>query len=225
MKMKVLVVEDDDASLHLMQSVLEAFDVEVHSFSSSVAAKAAIEREAFDCLCLDLEMPDVHGFDLARQARTTTHNRTTPIIIVTGRDESDTMKQSFAVGGTFFLQKPVDRTKLKKLLSSVWGMMLHKQKQHVQAGIRMEVSCRTNKHVFTAQAISIGQQEITIEGTPVLAQGTTINLAFTLPGLRAPIETSGIVETLAQERARVRFTNLSRTSLLKIRELVDQSLR
>ena len=225
MKMKVLVAEDDEASLHLMQSALESFDVEVHSFVSSKAAKAAIEHDTFDCLCLDLEMPDVHGFDLARCARASAHNRSTPIIIVTGRDEKDTMKDAFAVGGTFFLQKPVDRTKLKKLLSSVWGTMLSRHKQSAQVGIRMDVSCRTNKHVFTAKAVSIGQQEITIEGTPALTQATPIHLVFTLPGQRASIDTAGLVEGASDKRVRVSFTNISRSGLARVRELVERSLR
>lgn len=224
MKMKVLVVEDDEASLHLMQSVLETFDVEVHSFDSSRAAKTAIENEGFDCLCLDLEMPNVHGFELARLARATTHNRTTPIIIVTGRAEKDTMKDSFAVGGTFFLQKPVDRTKLKKLIASVWGMVLQKHRQGAQIGIRMDVSCRTSRHVFTARAVSIGQSEIMLEGTPALAEGITIHLVFTLPGQRSSINTSGIVEGGVEHRSTVRFTNINRTDQLRIRELVEQSL-
>ena len=225
MNMRVLVVEDDEASLHLMQSVLEDFDVQVHSFGSGRAAKQAIQSETFDCLCLDLEMPDVHGFELARCARASAHNRATPIIIVTGRDERDTMKESFGAGCTFFLQKPVDRTKLKKLLSSVWGTMLNRHKQSAQVGIRMDVSCRTNKHVFTAKAVTIGQQEIVIEGTPTLAQGTAIHLAFTLPGQRDPIDISGAVESVAEQRVRVRFTNVSRNGLARLRELVEQSLR
>jgi hypothetical protein len=64
-----------------------------------------------------------------------------------------------------------------------------------------------------------------IEGTPALTEGTTIRLAFTLPGQRSSINTSGIVEGAVEHRSTVRFTNINRTDQLRIRELVEQSLR
>src|ERR1051326_260520 len=114
MKMKVLVVEDDNASLQLMQSALESFDVQVHSFTSSRLALTAIDSEKFDCLCMDLEMPEIHGFELARRARESQHHRPAPIVVIAGREEKDTMKDSFASGSTFFLQKPVDRSEERR---------------------------------------------------------------------------------------------------------------
>lgn len=219
-KMKVLVVEDDEASLNLMQSVLETFDVEVHSFSSAHSARSAIEEQAFDCLCLDLEMPEMHGFELAREARRSQHNRSTPIIIITGRDQRDTMKESFAVGGTFFLQKPVDRAMLKKLLSTAWGTMIETRRRTALIPVQVAASCRSGKHVFQAEAVAIGQQEVMLEAAPTLARGSQLEMTFTLPGEKSEIHASGSVEIAAGRRTRVRFVQLNRADLARIRELV-----
>jgi two-component system, OmpR family, response regulator VicR len=223
MRMKVLVVEDDNASLQLMQAALGSFDVQVHSFTSSRLAMAAIDSEKFDCLCLDLEMPEIHGFDLARRARESQHNRTTPIVIVTGREEKDTMKDSFGSGSTFFLQKPVDRQKLRNLFSIVWGTMIEAQRRVTRIPIRMKVSGRTTQHVFTAECVAISQQDMALDGAPLLPIGTNISLAFSLPDRKPEIDASGIVDSVDGNRTCIRFVQLNQGGTQRLRTLVDQA--
>src|SRR3984893_13763192 len=112
MALKLLIVEDDLPSLELMAEVFASLKAEVRPVSDSQEAAGLVNQEKFDGIFLDLEMPNLHGFDLARRIRKSSWNKSTPIIIVTGRDERDTMQQAFSIGATFFLQKPVDRQKL-----------------------------------------------------------------------------------------------------------------
>src|SRR3977135_4681431 len=90
---------------------------------------------------LDLEMPNLSGFDLARLIRKSSWNKSTPIIIVTGRDERDTMQQVFSIGATFFLQKPVDRQKLSILFRTVCGGMLENRRKYTRVPLRTERIC------------------------------------------------------------------------------------
>src|SRR5512147_3266706 len=113
--LRLLVVEDDATSLELMTEVFRSLKADVRPVDDSLKAAVYVEQERFDGIFLDLEMPKLHGFELARKIRKSSWNPTTPIIIVTGRDERDTMQQSFALGATYYLQKPIDRQKLNKL--------------------------------------------------------------------------------------------------------------
>jgi CheY-like chemotaxis protein len=106
--LNLLVVEDDPASLELMAEVFTSLKANVRAVSDSQHAAGLVNQERFDGIFLDLEMPNLHGFDLARVICKSSWNKSTPIIIVTGRDERETMQQAFTIGATFFLQKPVD---------------------------------------------------------------------------------------------------------------------
>jgi len=119
--LKLLVVEDDAASLELMTEVFMSLKAEVRPVNDSEKAASIVNQEKFDGIFLDLEMPKLNGFDLARVIRKSSWNKSTPIIIVTGRDERQTMQEAFALGATFFLQKPVDRQKLTILFRTVSG--------------------------------------------------------------------------------------------------------
>ena len=104
--LKLLVVEDDTASLELMAELLQQFRAEVRPISNSQEAPGLIQRERFDGIFLDLKMPILSGFELAKLVRESACNKATPLVIVTGRDEQDTMHLSFSLGATYFLQKP-----------------------------------------------------------------------------------------------------------------------
>src|SRR3979411_2434963 len=130
--LKLLVVEDDLARLELMVEVFTSLKAEVHPVSDSEKADDMINQEKFDGIFPDLEMPNLSGFDLARLIRKSSWNKSTPIIIVTGRDERDTMQAAFAIGATFFLQKPVDRQKLSNLFRTVSGGMLENRRKYTR---------------------------------------------------------------------------------------------
>src|ERR1039458_4955481 len=85
--LKLLVVEDDPASLELMAEVFTSLKANVRAVSDSQHAAGLVNQERFDGIFLDLEMPNLHGFDLARLIRRSSWNKSAPIIIVTGRDE------------------------------------------------------------------------------------------------------------------------------------------
>ncbi len=119
--LKLLVVEDDIANLELMTEVFKTLEAEVRPISDSESAARVVAQEKFDGIFLDLEMPKLNGFELAQKIRESSWNKLTPIVVVTGREDRDTMQKAFAIGATFFLQKPVDRQKLNSLLRTVRG--------------------------------------------------------------------------------------------------------
>ena len=124
-----------------MTEVFTSLQAEVRPLSDSEEAAGIVNREKFDGIFLDLEMPNLNGFDLARLVRKSSWNKSTPIIIVTGRDERQTMQQAFALGATFFLQKPVDRQKLNNLFRTVRGGMLENRRRYTRVPLQTEVTC------------------------------------------------------------------------------------
>ncbi len=83
---RLLVVEDDPAQQFSIEALLGHDDIEVFMVSTGAEALAAVEEGAFDCLVLDLRLPDMTGFDLLEQLRNLPSKNDLPVVVYTGQD-------------------------------------------------------------------------------------------------------------------------------------------
>ncbi|HLQ08885.1 MAG TPA: HAMP domain-containing protein [Steroidobacteraceae bacterium] len=86
---RLLVVEDDPAEQLSVTELLGHSDVEITTAATGAAALAALRAGSFDCVVLDLRLPDMSGFELLAQVQEDPELRRTPIVVFTGRELND----------------------------------------------------------------------------------------------------------------------------------------
>src|SRR5713226_2949948 len=178
--LKLLIVEDDIASLELMAEVFRSLTAEVHPVSDSVRGAELVDQEKFDGIFLDLEMPKINGFDLARRIRSSSWNKSTPIVIVTGRDDRRTMQEVFAVGATFYLQKPVDRQRLTGLFRAIRGALLANRRKYTRVPLHTPVTCSAGPRTLQGVTWNLSSGGIQVE-IDNLQQGDSVKVSFRFP--------------------------------------------
>src|SRR6266403_4051246 len=217
--LKLLVVEDHIPSLELMAEVFTSLEAEVWPLSDSREAASLIDKEKFDGIFLDLEMPDMSGFELARKIRESSWNKTTPIVIVTGRDEKETMREAFALGATFFLQKPVDRQRLSVLFRTVRGGMLDNRRRSTRVPIQTDVICEVGSRTVRGVTWNLSQGGIQVEADD-LHPGDVVRLSFHLPVSGIAINAAGTVVWANDKRQGIHFTTMSTQNQRSIRDFI-----
>ena len=108
----VLAVDDQEMNLELVDAILGMEGFEVETVSSGAAALAAVARRQPDCIVLDVMMPGMNGFEVARRLKADRHTRWIPIVMLTALSEVEAKVQGLEVGADDFLNKPVDRLEL-----------------------------------------------------------------------------------------------------------------
>ena len=83
---ELLVVEDDPSEQMSIAELIGFDDVKITAVGSGAEALDAMLEKAFDCVVLDLRLPDISGFDLLSEIQKDENLRETPIIVFTGRD-------------------------------------------------------------------------------------------------------------------------------------------
>jgi CheY-like chemotaxis protein len=219
--LKLLIVEDDIASLELMTEVFTSLEAEVSPVSDSQKAAGLVNQERFDGIFLDLEMPNLHGFDLARLIRKSSRNKSTPIVIVTGRDQRDTMQQAFTIGATFYLQKPVDRQKLSILFRTVRGGMVENRRRYTRVPIQTEVMCTVGSRTIRGVTWNLSQGGMQVEAGG-LQSGDTVRVSFRLPVSGVSLEAVGTVVWIKENRQGIQFTNVSPQNDQSIRQFIAE---
>ena len=215
-------MEHDTAALELMTEILARFEVEVHAMDDSREALSLVHQFRFDGIFLDLMMPVLNGYDLARAIRESLCNRTTPIVFITGSDGKSVMQRTFTAGGTLFLQKPIDRHKIRMLLNSTKGLMLDNRRGIRRAAMRTEISCAASGTARSAISCDVSERGIRIESVAALKAGDQATLSFHLPDQKKVISATGQVVRIDDNgHARIHFMAIGQTDRQRIRSFID----
>jgi CheY-like chemotaxis protein len=86
---KLLVVEDDDVQRMSVVELIGGGDVETTAVATATDALEALQNEQFDCMVLDLRLPDMSGFELIDKIQRELGKFDLPIIVYTGKDLSE----------------------------------------------------------------------------------------------------------------------------------------
>jgi CheY-like chemotaxis protein len=113
--MKILAVDDDELSLELFTLFAGQAGfrdlVTVSSAEDAVHLLKTADAD-FDCLMLDINMPDINGIELCAIVRAMPHYEKTPIIMLTGVSEKNAVDRAFRAGATDYVTKPFDIVEL-----------------------------------------------------------------------------------------------------------------
>ena len=85
----VLVVEDDVTQLSAMANLIQSGEVTVTAVSTGAQALAALDEAKFDCVIVDLGLPDIEGLALIERIKQHAAHVRVPVIVYTGRELSE----------------------------------------------------------------------------------------------------------------------------------------
>jgi two-component system, cell cycle response regulator DivK len=125
MKQKILIIEDNKQNMYMLTYLLESNNYTVlQSFNGIDGINLAKEAKP-DAILLDIQLPEMDGYAVARELRKFKELTETPIIAVTSYAMTGDKEKAFEAGATGYIEKPVDPdtfiSQLKAYLKSVGG--------------------------------------------------------------------------------------------------------
>lgn len=114
--LKVLIVEDEGALARLMALELGHAGFATAAVATGEQALAEVQTGHFDCLILDVMLPDLSGFEVCRRIRDTAD---TPIIMVTARGQIPDKVAGLELGADDYVVKPVNTEELSARIRAV----------------------------------------------------------------------------------------------------------
>jgi len=114
---RLLIVEDDRDTAESLKMILEANGAEVRIASSGPKALATFASFEPDAVLLDIGLPGMDGYEVARRLRAEFASRSVPIVALTGWGRTEDIKRARDAGFDDHLVKPVDIDALRRLLS------------------------------------------------------------------------------------------------------------
>ncbi len=112
-KGRILVVEDDFDISNMLRIYFSAQGYEVQVAPRGGEALSMTRKQLPNLIMLDIMLPDMNGYDVCRELRTTTRTSHIPIIFLTQRDERSDKIQGLELGADDYVTKPFDIEELK----------------------------------------------------------------------------------------------------------------
>ena len=103
---RILVTDDDHLLTAVAGMALRTNGYIVDEAEDGAVALSLINKHDYDLIMLDLEMPNVSGFQAIGEIRAHPHLQDVPIIVVTSRADPIAIKKSYDLGATSFVVKP-----------------------------------------------------------------------------------------------------------------------
>jgi len=152
--MRVLLVEDDPTTSKSIELMLTHANLNVYTTDMGEEGIDLAKLYDYDIILLDLGLPDMDGHDVLRQLRMARVD--TPILILTGADDTENKIRGFGFGADDYLTKPFHREELVARIHAI----IRRSKGHAQSVIR---TGKIN--------VNLDAKTVEAEGTPVHLTG------------------------------------------------------
>ncbi|GAB4267127.1 MAG: response regulator transcription factor [Pararhodobacter sp.] len=169
--MRVLLVEDDPTTSRSIELMLTHANFNVYCTDLGEEAVELGKLYDYDLILLDLNLPDMAGLEVLRQIRMARVN--TPILILTGEDNTDVKLKGFGSGADDYMTKPFHRDELVARIHAI----IRRSQGHAQSVIRtgrVSVNLDAKTVEVEGQAVHLTGKEYQMLELLSLRKGTTL---------------------------------------------------
>ena len=140
----ILLVDDREENLIALEAVLEPLGHLLVRVDSGIGALREILLHDFACILLDVDMPDIDGFETARMIKQRSRSQNIPIVFVTALPEDDDQVfHGYEVGAVDYIFKPIDPDLLRSKVAVFVDLWEKNRRLHEQDLLALERASET----------------------------------------------------------------------------------
>lgn len=205
--MRLLLVEDEKRMAQALCEILRLEKYEVDHYADGINGLAAIQSNIYDIAILDVMLPGMDGFEIAKKARA--GGITTPILMLTAKGELDDKVNGLDIGADDYLTKPFITKELLARLRALGRRILNATDGVLSYGdIVLETGTLTLSCTSSGQNIRLSEKEYRILEYLMANQGqilTREQLAVKIWGFESEAEYNNVEVYMSFTRKKLTF--------------------
>ncbi|TAE61458.1 MAG: PleD family two-component system response regulator [Nostocales cyanobacterium] len=126
---QILIIDDNPDNLRLLSKILESQGFKVKKTLNGKIAIQAAQIEPPDLILLDINMPDMNGYEICQQLKSQAQTAQIPIIFISALDQTRDKIMAFEIGGVDYITKPFQELEVLARVKN--QLIIYQQKQQL----------------------------------------------------------------------------------------------
>lgn len=211
--MKLLLVEDERRMAQALCEILRQENYEVNHYADGISGLDAVLSDIYDIIILDVMLPGMNGYDIARKARA--EGIHTPILMLTAKSELDDKVTGLDSGADDYLTKPFMTKELLARLRALGRRNINSTDGSLTfADIKLDTSSLTLSCTTNGQSVKLSEKEFHILEYLIANQGQILNreqLALKIWGYESDAEYNNVEVYMSFTRKKLAFVGAKAT--------------
>jgi two-component system, OmpR family, response regulator VanR len=149
----ILIVEDSLTQAIKLESILKKYDYDVTTLQDGKKALTYLETARPDLIISDVIMPEMNGYELCHNIKSSEKTRDIPVILLTSLTDPEDIIKGLECGANNFITKPYDE---EMLISRIKYMLLNREfRKNISTEMKIELYFGGKKHFINSDKMQI----------------------------------------------------------------------
>jgi two-component system chemotaxis response regulator CheY len=215
-----LLVDSDQPISGILQEILKSEGMGPVTLASGSQAADYARAQKFDVVFVDSSSPVSDGIELTRKIRGSGFNRKTPIVMITTPKYTGFLTEGFEAGASFLVYKPIDRTRLLRLVRVMQGAIENEIRRFRRVAVELKARVKGGSEEIEAATIDVSLDGALVRAERVFPQGMPVRISLFL-GEKEPLVGLGSVKrTVNNNRMGIQFDGLSHNESNRLQDFL-----
>lgn len=161
---KILIVDDDPYTLEMISTILERKGYETKGVDRGQKALDILNNKNPDLLLLDINLPDINGFEICKKVQNLEEEKRIPVIFITGDSSRQNIQKSFEAGGADYVSKPfVIEEVLARIGMAIDNARVKKALENVNRKLEQQVDLQTRRLNLLFSITKLATESLSLE--------------------------------------------------------------
>jgi CheY-like chemotaxis protein len=215
-----LLVDSEPPVSEILEEILKSEGMETVTLASASEAAEYARAQKFDVVFVDSSSPVSDGIELTRNIRSSGCNQKTPIVMITTPKYSGFLSEGFQAGANFMVYKPIDRTRLLRLVRVTQGAIENEIRRFRRVTAKVKALIRNGDDEVETTTIDLSLNGALVRASRIFPQGTLVKLQLFLGAVEPIIVHGVVVRTVSDDHMGIQFDGLSFSESARLQDFL-----
>jgi two-component system chemotaxis response regulator CheY len=219
--MKAALIVDGEPSIGgLLEEVLKSEGMETVTMAHGSEAADYARAQKFDVVFVDSSSPLSDGIELTRKIRRSGYNYRTPIVMITTPKYTGFLTEGFEAGASFMIYKPIDRTRLQRLVRLMQGVIENEIRRFRRVVVEVKTLIQSGGDEVQAATVDLSLNGALVRAERIFPRGSSVKINLFVAPMQPVVGHGLVMRTVSNNQMGIQFDGLSFSESTRLQDFL-----